>query len=304
MPEGRFTCNDAEIKFHFDSSSVSADKGQFTAILTIPLNMVFHPKFGGNAPKNGPKGLFCHLVGLEAKLKFQNSIVATDSSFPNRPVYFTNDNPVSISFPIEKEKIAILEKHRKKDIDLSLSISLVTALYSGIKTSSGQEEDVISKFSWANGETTFKFSQSEWISLLPKLGFKAFELVEVPISNELIAAEFAQSIAELKQAKHYLDSGDYDKVVAHCRTALEPIRGRFPNLKDHVKKNLSSDWIDTVNNATLEWLDKIFKFQADITNKTHHVPSIGHFSKNEAEAVYLLTVATISIGGNLESIVK
>lgn len=304
MAEGHLTSNDSEIKYVLDPSAVNGDAGEFTPVLHIPLNLVFKSKFGGDKPRNGPKGHFCHLVGMEAKLKFRNSILSFDNSFPNRSVYFTNDNQLTLHFPIEKEKLAILEKHRKKDIDLGISITLTTALYTSVAGSSGHEEDVLSKFSWASGEILFKLSQSEWINLLPKLGFKAFELVEIPSSNELIGKEFDASLVELKQAKHYLNSGDYDKVVAHCRTALEPIRGRFPNLKDHVKKNLSSEWLEIANNATLEWLDKIFKFQADITNKTHHVPSIGHFSKNEAEGIYLLTVATISIGGNLESIIK
>jgi hypothetical protein len=296
MPESYMHTNQGGIKISIDTSAVKPIESLFSPALSIPLKYVLQAQVGTDLA-------YCHLYGCEAKLKFQGHVISVNTSFPDREMYPNQESAVMLEFPLDLSRVAKLEQLRIDDAEFSLNIMFRYAILADVKIGI-MDKRIVSKFSWGNGDIQFTVSQSDWIDLLPGLGYKAFRLIEIPAANSIIGKEYAKSLAELDHASRYIVAGEFDKAVGHCRSALEPIRGLFPGIAKHVKAGLPTEWTEVVNNATLEWLTTMFKFQADLTSKTHHAPSIGHFSKQEAEAIYMLTVATISIGGKMEPIKK
>ncbi len=145
---------------------------------------------------------------------------------------------------------------------------------------------------------SFEIPQSQWITKhLPALGWDSSRLIELPAANELIPEEYSQSLAELDKANEYFTKGDYDKVVAHCRSAIDPIRKKMPELKTMITSKSSYEWIDSVNESTFNWLDKLLKETGNFASKTHHTPSTGHFSRHDAQVVQMITIAIIAYAG-------
>jgi hypothetical protein len=296
MPEIHVHSNEGQIKLAIDPSTIKATKSYFNPILAIPIRLTFRMMMGSQYSS-------LQLIGCESRLKYRGHDVAVQTSIPNRLLLSQEETNFPIEFILDERRLAKIEELRQKDADFSISFMLHLALFSDLKINNVSQR-MITSFSWAFGEMEFGLPQSDWVDILNDLGYKAFSIIEIPAANTIIQPHFDKSLEELSHASRYLLAGEYDKVVAHCRTALDPIRGLFPGIAKVVKNGLSTEWADTINSATIEWLDKIFKFQADLGNKTHHPPSMGHFSKQEAEAIYLLAVATISIGGKLEPLPK
>lgn len=297
MPEAYLSSNIGNTTIGIDTSQIYGSNGYFSSTLNIPVSLNFEAKDPAMSNER-----FGQLVGVEAKLIFRNWNLSQLSFLPNKGFTSNHNNAITLSFSVHHWNLQKLEAVREKDVDFKIEISLVIAKYDQVVSTENKVITVCSKFEFAEGSINFTISQSDWLKLLSSVGYKAFEMIEIPSISDMIGEEYQLSLNELKEANKYLLRGDFDKVVSHCRSALEPIKRRFPGLKDRIKKGLSSEWIDIPSSATLEWLDKLFKFQADITNKTHHVPSIGHYSKHEAEAIYMLTVATISMAGQIAPI--
>jgi len=97
---------------------------------------------------------------------------------------------------------------------------------------------------------------------------------------------FQNAQEELVQAQDYFMQGDYDKVVEHCRNALEPLKKLLPEIKT-LLTNSKYEWITEVGKATYEWIDKIYKKTRDVSSIPHHPPSIGHFSRFEAHGIMI-----------------
>lgn len=79
-----------------------------------------------------------------------------------------------------------------------------------------------------------------------------------------------------------------------------PIKFEFAKLKEFVKSKSEFDWANKVLEATEEWLDKIIKATSSFSSKTHHTPSVGHFSRTEAEIVLMITTGIIAYIGKIE----
>ncbi len=295
MPQAYLHSDIGHFKTTVDTSQIRGNNGYFYSIIKVPFSLVLEPRTVNN--QNTKYG---RLLGIEAKLSYKDNQLSLATSFQNKSLYTNNENTVYLDFPIDQLRLRKLEDIREKDVTLKIHINLTFALYEELKIEVKSTITICSKFERADGELDLVIPQSNWLKVLSSLGYRAFEMIEVPSINDMIGEEYVLSMNELREANQYLHRGEYDKVVAHCRSALEPSRKRFPNLKNKVKAGLPTEWLEVANSATLEWLDKIFRFQADITNKTHHVPSIGHYSKREAEAIYMLTVATISMAGQIE----
>lgn len=202
------------------------------------------------------------------------------------------------SFSFTHDIIHKVEEQRNVDLNLNLSITIQAALYSE-GNSKGQY--FVSGFEKGHGNISFVIPQSEWVGkLLPKLGYDSLRLIEIPAASLVIPDVYAVSLGELAESKRLFTLGQYDHAVAHCRSALDPIR---PN-KDEIRQYIDSDseykWIKTMIDKTNEWLNDIVRSTYSVTSKTHHMKTTGHFDRSDAEIIIMMTTAIIAYIGRLK----
>jgi hypothetical protein len=192
-----------------------------------------------------------------------------------------------------------IEKQRTGDLPMSISVTAQTAEYEEIELGNASRS-FITGFDKASGHVDFQIAQSDWVkNLLPQMGHQSFRLIELPIASQIIPGEYATSMRELEEARKYFLNGDYDKTVAHCRSALDPFKPKKDEIKKYVSSKSEFAWAKDVMEATDEWLLKLVKSTSHFTSKTHHIPSTGHFDRTEAEIIMMVTTAIIAYIGKV-----
>jgi hypothetical protein len=210
-----------------------------------------------------------------------------------------------LDFPISREHLEKIESTRKDSVsftlNLNLQISTSEKVYLNVQGENVQKE-FISGFHNPFGNMGFEIAQSQWVSsILPSLGYGSYKLIEIPIASEVIPKEYDISLLELESAHQYFKNSDFDKAVSHCRSALEPFKNNpnYADLKKFVSSRSEHEWASKVLESTDEWLDKMIKATSAFTSKPHHAPSVGHFSRRDAEIIMMITTGIIAYIGKL-----
>lgn len=243
------------------------------------------------------------LLSVDAKLRvFDNSFdISSGTSIQYCKVYNKSSYRIMIEFVLSAYKILKIEEKRKDNLKANLDLTFRAINFETIVLPAGntkKELNVLTDLSSSHCNIGFEIPQSQWINKhLPALGWQSSRLIELPSTNELIPDEYTQSLAELDKANEYFTKGDYDKVVAHCRSALDPIKEKLPAVKNNIESKHEYDWIKKINESTFTWLDTVIKGTSNFSSKAHHAPSIGHFSKHDAQVVLMITTAIIGYAG-------
>lgn len=287
-------------EFQIKTEEIRANGESNSPILTIPLIADF---------KVSARSNFFEFMSIKAELR------GTDKNFKLAETYqlfsckVLNDfkYTFNLDFFLNEFILTKIENNRVQDLKLNLALQIQVGLYEPftIPKPNGHYEDtyIITGFETPTAEINFYIEQSLWINkLLPRLGHNSYKLIELPGTNEIIPDEFAKSLVEFEEARKYFVKGDYDKTVAHCRSALDPFSGpvNLPKLKEFIKSKSEFTWATAVLEATELWLDKIIKATSSFTSKAHHAPSVGHFSRTDAEIVLLITTGIIAYIGKIE----
>lgn len=229
----------------------------------------------------------------------------------NRDIIDNYEISFDLQVDLTLEKLHQIEKARSSDLELKVSANIfleiqndytkrIISLFTDKEDRDNKELNFFTSIEQFQVDLNFKIAKSFWVEdILPKI-YKPFRLIQVPVVNSRIGKS---SLEELLKAEEYFLSGDYDKVVAHCRASLDPIRKKFKGLREWIKSGKTmEDWSDGIKFTTLQWLDSQFRLLADITNKSHHAEprSFGHFSRGDAEAIYLVTTGVVSLGEVLD----
>jgi hypothetical protein len=154
----------------------------------------------------------------------------------------------------------------------------------------------------------FAVPRSQWVSsLLPKLGWSAIRIFELPVPQSPAWSEtFATAFTELDAAERLFKEGNFDQTVAHCRSALEPFRKKVQDLKPILNDARSSPGVAAKEFAllhamasdTAEWLSGQLERHHTLSSVAHHVPAVGHFSRDQAHALLLHTSSLVLYAGN------
>ncbi len=305
MPRHHFNINGTSQEMHLSPEQINASGGSNSPTLTIPLEVNWNLLRSYN---DGELGSF-KVTSIKAELKITDQqykcaetvLVLSDSIYSEGNQSFYN-----LHFLLSNEIVNRIEKYRKGNLPGRLELQVQIARFGAINVQvKGQAEQrsYISGFETAPAQINFDIEQSHWVNkVLPKLGHNSYKIVELPLFNEIIPEEYKLSLDEFEAARKYFVNGDYDKTVAHCRAAIEPFKqkDKLEELKKFIKSKSEFEWANKVLDATEEWLDRVIKATAAFTSKTHHVPSIGHFSRNEAEIVLITTTAIIAYIGKIE----
>ena len=210
-------------------------------------------------------------------------------------------------FEIDESKLHLIESKRMEGVPFQINYKFHFALYDEIPSVDSKNRPIVKQFvsEYYSTDSSHQYlniniSQSQWVNkILPKLGDKQYRLIELPIFNDVIPESYSKSLNELVNATKYFKNGDWDKVVSHCRSAIEPIKSELPNIKAIIESESGFKWFKTLNEKTYDWLEVCLGSTMTISNKTHHAPSTGHFTRSEAQIVLMITTSLIAYAGQL-----
>ena len=290
------------IKIRVEATRIRGEGGPEYPRLIIPAELDLSPI--------GPRGeeqhfailnVQCGLFLQDPSLKIADAI---NNFSPNKVHFVGHSTTYEVEFPLDQYRIERIEEKRKDDLNITVSFHLITSLCMPqvIQRNDRQvtEEFLTTDFDSTSVRLSLDVPKSHWIEkVLPSLGYGEVRIVEIPLAEGIVARESPKSLDEFMHAQEYFDKGDYDKAVEHCRTAIEPIREILHRLKGMIESNTEYDWVKEIGEATCDWLDKIYKKTRNLTSKPHHLPSVGHFSRYDAEAILLVTTALIAYVGKL-----
>jgi len=275
-------------------------RNEFSAsTLIIPFKIEFSGTPGGyNKRMSKAEVLF-----FKGELRAKNSSIFCGESIVFTNCIFSADQKsieAQFQFSFSHEIINKIEKQRTGDLALSIAVTAQTAEYEEIILEGKKSHSFITGFDKASGHVDFQIAQSNWVkNLLPQMGHQSFRLIELPTASQIISAEYATSLKELDEARKYFLNGDYDKTVAHCRSALDPFKPKKDEIKKYVSSKSEFAWAKDVMEATDEWLLKLVKSTSHFTSKPHHIPSTGHFDRMDAEIIMMVTTAIIAYIGKV-----
>ncbi len=296
MPEASFYFNSTYNKCSIDPTEINSVGGPENPKIQVWLNLELNP---GEGKQFQP----FILLSIDAKLRaFDSSFdIASGLSFQHSKITFKYSIRVMLEFVLSAYKILKIEEKRIDNFKATMDVNFRAINTQSFTVPVGNtKKDItfMTDITQAFCNINFEIPQSLWITKhLAGLGWQASSIIELPSSNELIPEEYSSSLTELTKANEYFNKGDYDKVVAHCRSAIDPIRKKLPELKSIMTSKSFYEWIDNVNESTFTWLDKLIKETSNFASKTHHPPSTGHFSRHDAQVVQMITTAIIAYAG-------
>lgn len=284
--------------FEISADKIWARNAGSGATLVVPYRI----SFSGLGSRSKGVNLKYEVMAVKSELRTQggifvgNSIQLTNYWLTKSELSFEGQ----IDFNFGYDVIQKMEKVRKGDIEFHLTLNFQTAIFKEFSNGEKINNFLNTGYDRASGHIDFTIPQSSWVnSILPQTGYGTFRLIELPATSSVIPDEYGVSLRELEEAKKYFLNGDYDKTVAHCRSALDPFKAKKGEIKSYIKSKSEYAWVDDVQTATDEWLNKLVKSTSHFTSKSHHSPSVGHFGRTDAEIIMMVTTSLVAYIGKL-----
>lgn len=242
--------------FEISADKIWARNDISGASLVVPYRIGF-PSLGSRS--NGVS-LKYEVLAVKSELRAQGGIlIGTSVQLTN---YSLSNNEISfegqLDFTFGYDVLQKIEKVRKGDIEFHISVNFQTAIFKEFSKGEKTRDYLNTGYDRSSGHIDFNIPQSSWVnSILPQTGYGTFRLIELPATSSVIPEEYAISLRELEEAKKYFLNCDYDKTVAHCRSALDPFKAKKGEIKSYIKSKSEYAWVDDVQTATDEWLNKL-----------------------------------------------
>lgn len=303
MAEQHISIRSQSQKIQIEPTEISGNGGAENPTLIVPLKIIVNPiKLSGN--KKQP----FNLMGVDASISFNGLNYKTSKTikFNYHKINYDNTIYYALDFQLDNYKLSKIEEKRIENIRVQIDLTLHIGHYESIVLNTGNinnpttERDFISDFDYVSANISVEIPHSHWVSkVLPAMGYNSVRIIEIPSASTLLVEELNNSLKELNIANEYYLKGDYDKTVAHCRSAIDPIKRKLPDLKNAIQSSVEKDWVTKITEATESWLDVMVKQTFNFTSKAHHIPSVGHFSRADAEIIYMITMGIVAYAGKL-----
>lgn len=277
-----------------EADKISSAGGPECPRLTLPLEFSLQPAIS----ETGMIKAYS-LLWLKAKLQLGDMKISEGVSDPIAEYSWlpARSYTVHLELPLDLRRIEAIEARRRGDIQLQLLGSALVAEHPPVPQAvAGQRQEIrreVEAFGTGSFTLTFVIPRSHWTEkVLKGLGYGTIQIFEIPIPREVMPEVFSSVPEELAKAQSYFEQGDYDKAVAHSRSALDPLQKVLPEIRTRMTDS-KYEWLSEVTGATYNWLDKLVKKTREISSAAHHAPSIGHFSRGEALSILMVTFATV-----------
>jgi len=207
---------------------------------------------------------------------------------------------VRLEIPLDLIKVGRIEQSRSGGLEAALKFRPLLAVHS--------QDGAVQEFQVGRVEAVaFTIPKSQWIEqLLPQLGYGGLELLEVRITSNVRPEGLPQSVQELRQAQKYLNEGDWEKAVEHCRKAVEAIpvsrnlqlpAGRTFGAK--VDTLVNEHLRDSLEEKQAKLIADEMKLIWDVGSKAAHPATPGYFKRPDAEFMVRNTMALVEYFGKL-----
>ena len=311
MPKGDFSIGSwsTRTNISLEVDRISGVGGSEYPQLHIPIEFTLRPKEDRGEIKA------YSLLWLRSSLHIENVKIGEGFSEPIAEYSWSpfNSRQIPIEIPLDHYRIEKIEERRQGDIQFRLSGSALIAEHPPIAKAGPNERQEYRKdvenFTTGNFNITFTIPQSHWIDkILPGLGYGKVKLIEIPIPEKIVPDTFQKALTELQESQRYFVEGDYDKVVAHCRSAVQLIPEARPidlsgldkpSFNDKAKNFLELN-LSILTNSKREFIENIIKATWNLSSIPHHPSSsLGYFNRADAEAIMLVTTALLAYVGKL-----
>ncbi|MFC1716116.1 hypothetical protein ACFL6S_20765 [Candidatus Poribacteria bacterium] len=217
---------------------------------------------------------------------------------------------IMIEIPLDFYRLKRIEERRQDNIRFKLSgRALVAEHPSSVPNEQQERRRDVEGFTTAQFEIYFDIPQSRWIGeILPALGYGRFELIEVPIPEEIVPETFHKALQELRKSQRYFIQGDYDKAVAHCRNVVDLIpRTYLPDNKRPFGPKIQEflgQYLPSISGSKQEFIKVLLNSVWGICSDAVHpqpdsISPSNYFDRADAEAIRLVTTALIAYVGKL-----
>ncbi|HRH02954.1 MAG TPA: hypothetical protein PLN13_10315 [Bacteroidia bacterium] len=194
-------------------------------------------------------------------------------------------------FKLENKFIKAIEDNRKGDPSFYIELEMLASSYKEARSGDGAMVKVNDSCHKDKTDLYFTIPKSIWVEkLMSDLNYQSFKLVEIPLTHKTLKEAYVDIIFEFNKAEEYFNNQDYDKCVAHCRSAMDALSRNLVKIKAHTPSESSFKWLEKINSNTFKWIDEVNKANKAISNKSHHSGHKNAFEKYEAESVYLTTL--------------
>ncbi len=198
-------------------------------------------------------------------------------------------------------KVGRIEQMRDGDLRAALVFRPLLAIHG--------QGGAVERFEMGRVEAiAFAIPKSEWAErLLPQLGYGGLELLEVRVAGSVRPEGLPQSVQELREAQKYLNEGEWEKAVGHCRNAVEAIP-ESRNLQLPAGRTSFAVKVDTCVNEHLgaklgEMQAKLvadeLKLLWEVSSKAVHPTAPDYFKRADAEFIVRNTMAIVEYVGKL-----
>jgi hypothetical protein len=297
MPQGNIymsSLSDQLGTMKFELTNINASGGPDFPVLRICTDIALHP--WREPTQQGPRlrpislirtmGQF-HSPEQRVVARFQDDILldAYDDKFPRT-------TQVTFEIPLELTTIARIENDRAgADLRVQLTFKLLFALH----TANGLPSFHSGRVDGLN----FAIPRSQWVDhLLPGLGYRGLEILEIRYGSGLIALALPTSVKEIQEAKKCLSEGYFDKSAVHCRKAIETILDSRPSPLDPTAKfRQRVDAFITDNVKVDDQEAKLLAGQMqliwEVTSPAAHSGPVHVFKRADADFILRATMALI-----------
>ena len=284
MAETQFTIASFSQSLKVATEHVFADHDELNYYIIIPVNFSLHTR---------PNEKTFDLLPLDVRLLYGGQLLSEAKGSRMISVQSVESNSgYQIRFKLNKPELNYIEKQRQDDIPFTLDFNIHTFIWG-----SGPVRDYTETIPVI---VQFTIPQSVWTNkLLPALGFRHLKLFEIPLSHDSLKEPYDHVIVEFNKAESYFKKQDYNKCVAHCRSTMDILNQQLKLIKDQTKSGTAFKWFKTVDQATLDWIEAVFKANQAITSKAHHPGTHNDFDRYQAESIYLVVLGLMNFVGHL-----
>lgn len=271
-------------------SEVSAKHDGFRSYLNVHLRFQF---------RSIPKAEF-DFLSINARLKMNKVVLSEVNEHMGIKIQIDNKDFHNISFPLSTEILEYIENQRNGNIAFEVAIKGAGIIKSEYRVGDKNVFLLNEIHTFRNDiDVRFIISQSEWIvKILAQLKYKAFKLIEVPLSHKFLKEAYSEIVNEFDKAEIYFKQNDYNKCIAHCRNTMDALKRNLKKIKDNTESESNFEWLKKISTSTFAWIDSLNKGTSELASKTHHSGNKTNFTKYEAESIYLVVLGLMNYIGH------
>lgn len=204
------------------------------------------------------------------------------------------ENGEWFKFKLEERFIKVIEDNRNGDPAFQIEIVALAATNIAARSSDGSIIKAHDAFHKSKGNLYFNIPKSIWVEkLLAGLGYQSFKLIQIPLTHKTLTEAYSDIIFEFNKAEEYFNQQDYDKCVAHCRSAMDALSRNLIKIRENTASESAFKWLEKISSHTFNWINEVNKANKLVSNKSHHSGHKNEFSKGEAESIYLTTLGLL-----------